>query len=138
MDLPTHISRKASQEHLSEFIQFTAEAAKSAGFGEEKINDISIAVEEALVNIFNYAYPEKTGDTMVACRIENDRRFVIEIIDEGESFDFESIEKPDVEADIGDRQIGGLGILLIKELMDSVDYRRDSGRNILQLMVKRP
>jgi len=138
MDLPAHIIRQASQKNLAEFIQFIAEAVETAGFGEERLNEIKIAVEEALVNIFTYAYPEKTGKAIVACRKEHNRQFVIEIIDEGEPFDFDSIETPDVKADIDDRQIGGLGILLIKELMDSVDYRREPGRNILQLTVKRP
>jgi len=60
---------------------------------------------------------------------------IIQIVDTGLSFNFAALDEPDISAGIEDRKAGGLGVFLIKKLMDDVQYRRENGRNILTLIV---
>ena len=101
----------------------------------KRINEIEIAAEEALVNIFRYAYQGQEGDVEISCKAEHGRTFIIEIIDAGMPFNPLSVSEPDITLDVGERQIGGVGVFLIKKLMDDVIYRRDGDKNILELVV---
>jgi serine/threonine-protein kinase RsbW len=109
--------------------------AKEQGLGDKRVNEIRIAAEEALMNIFNYAYQGKEGDVEVACKSEYGRAFIIEITDEGAPFNPLSATEPDTALDINERQIGGLGVFLMKKLMDDLRYRREDNKNILELVV---
>jgi serine/threonine-protein kinase RsbW len=62
---------------------------------------------------------------------------IIEIIDSGVPFDVTSLTDPDLTADVGERKIGGLGIFLVKKMVDEVKYRREIDRNILTLTIKK-
>jgi anti-sigma regulatory factor (Ser/Thr protein kinase) len=110
--------------------------AKGQDFDQKKIQEIELAVEEALVNIFNYAYPDGPGEVEVNCRADQDH-FAIEIIDSGIPFNMTSLPDPDLAADVDERRIGGLGIFLIKRVVDEVKYCREAGRNILSLIMKK-
>lgn len=103
--------------------------------GGKRINEIEIATEEALVNIFHYAYQEQEGDVEISCKTEHGRAFIIEITDTGMPFNPLSVSEPDTTLDVAERQIGGVGVFLIKKLMDDVIYRRDGNKNILELVV---
>ena len=93
-----------------------------------------LAVEEAVVNVMNYAYPQdKEGDITV--KIMSDGTPLVSIIiDEGVLFDPTMKERADTTLSAEDRQIGGLGILLVRELMDSINYERIEGTNVLTLI----
>jgi len=86
-----------------------------------------------LVNVINYAYPDKYGNIEITYEVKEDKRFVVEIVDWGIPFDPLSLPKPDVEAPMEKRKVGGLGVYLIRTIMDEVNYRRDQNRNILTL-----
>ncbi len=128
------ITIPAKLEYLGEVIQFVTKQAASFDFEDQKIFAIELATEEAVMNIINNAYPDKSGDLEVECYEENES-LVIEIRDNGIPFDLFSAEDPDITADIEERQVGGLGIFLIKKTMDHVKYRRESNSNILTLTV---
>lgn len=125
----------ARLENLRRFLEPVSECAKTEGFDQKRIQEIELALEEALVNIFKYAYPEAPEDVEVGCGMENDH-LIIEIIDSGIPFDMTSLSDPDVTADVEERKIGGLGIFLVKKMVDEVRYRREKDRNILTLAVK--
>jgi anti-sigma regulatory factor (Ser/Thr protein kinase) len=72
----------------------------------------------------------------VNCRADHDH-FLIEIVDSGIPFDMTSLPDPDLAANVDDREIGGLGIFLIKKMVDEVKYGREAGRNILSLAIKK-
>ena len=93
-------------------------------------------MEEALVNIFNYAYHDNIGDVEVACSTDNDL-FIVDIIDSGIPFNLLSYKDPDLISDISERKIGGLGVFLMKKLMDDVQYRRENDKNLLRFVVHR-
>ncbi len=124
----------ASLEHLEELMKAVSDCARSQGFDPERIGEIELAVEEAFVNICSYSYPGKAGNVAFACRLDN-KRFIIEMTDSGLPFDLTQLSDPDLAAPPEEREIGGLGIFLMKKLMDGVTYRREGDRNILNLIV---
>ncbi len=137
MQAPSSIKLPAKLESLERLIGFVSDCAAGEGIERKRITEIEIATEEALVNIFNYAYEGKDGDVEVVCRADNNDRFIIEIMDLGVPFNLLSLQEPDTSLDISDRQIGGLGIFLIRNLMDDVQYRREESRNILTLIASK-
>lgn len=122
-------------ESLPRFTEFLSHFAQKAGFDMQKIHEIELASEEAIVNIVNYAYGDTPGTIEVTCRVEPDDRFLIEIADSGMPFDPLEAKKPDLDADIDKRPVGGLGIYLAEKLMDDMRYRRESDKNILTLVI---
>ena len=129
------IKAPAGIEHLERLIEFVSSCAKEKGFTSKRIQEIELATEEALVNIFNHAYPEGAGEVEVRCRLNDHTRFMIEILDTGIAFDVLSVPKPDLSATVSDRKIGGLGVFFIQKLVDEVQYRRDGQSNILTLII---
>jgi len=123
---------------LGDLSAFVASCLEEGGHEPRRVGEVGLCVEEALVNIASYAYPEGPGEVTVTCRETAEGDLVIEIEDEGIPFDVLAREDPDVRAGLDERQPGGLGIYLIKRLMDVVAYRREGGRNILTLVVKAP
>jgi len=126
----------ARLENLGRFKESVVDCAKAEGFDQKRIQEIELALEESLVNIFNYAYPDEVGDVEVNCKLEAGR-LIIEIIDSGIPFDMTSLPDPNLTADMEERKIGGLGIFLIKKMVDEVKYRREKDQNILNLIIKK-
>jgi len=133
-----HIVVPAHLPSLQKSIAFVSSFAKAAGFELKRTREIELCVEEVLVNIFHYAYPGKGGQVTIACGRGDDGTLVIRIQDEGIPFNILSVSDPDITADIDERQIGGLGIYFVRQLMDGVEYRREANRNILTLSVQPP
>jgi len=126
----------AKLESLGRLIGSLSNCAKAQGFEQGKISSMELAAEEALVNIFRYAYPEAPGDVEMICKLEGDR-FTIEIIDSGISFDVTAMPDPKVAGGVYDREPGGLGIFLMQKVMNEVRYRRENDRNILTLIIQK-
>lgn len=97
---------------------------------------LKLAVEEAVVNVMQYAYPiGVTGDIDVNAQFDGlTLKFVI--TDQGKAFDPTQTAKADTSLSVEERPIGGLGILLVRELMDSINYERINGKNLLTLSKK--
>lgn len=127
----------ATMGHLERLIQFVVRHAEAAHFPMQRIREIELAVEEILVNIFSYAYPDTTGDVKLTCRIEGGLRLVLEISDTGIPFNMLNVPGPDLTADINERQIGGLGVFFVKKMADGAHYRRNGDRNLLALVFGR-
>ena len=73
MAVLTRLRMSARLENLGRFIGALSDCAKTQGFGQEKLSKIELAAEEALVNVFRYAYPEAPGDVEIICRLEGGR-----------------------------------------------------------------
>ena len=132
------IQLPAKIENMELLVQFISGIARKLGFSGKRIKEIELATEEALVNIINYAYPDHSGDIKVTCTQEPSKAFVIKIEDTGIAFDVLSLKDPDISAGISDREVGGLGVFLIRKLMDKVLYHRKNKKNILELIVHIP
>jgi serine/threonine-protein kinase RsbW len=136
MPLISEITLPADLAHLQAFLEQADHWAREAGLSEKKVQDIALATEEALVNIFHYGYREGEGEVAMACRIAPET-LTLEIRDTGQPFNPLSREDPDTSLSLEDRPIGGLGIFLIKQLMDEVHYRREGDQNILTVVIRR-
>ena len=95
--------------------------------------DIRLAVEEAVVNVMDYAYPSGTEGDVTVDVSSNGRRVKVVISDTGTPFDPTKTDRADTTLSVEDRPVGGLGILLVRQLMDSINYERINGKNILTL-----
>lgn len=94
--------------------------------------ELRLVCEEVFINIVSYAYPHRHGDVHVGCD-RMDGRLVIQLIDAGIPFNPLVSSEPDLSSDIEFRDIGGLGIFLVKNLMDKITYERVDDRNILTM-----
>ena len=99
---------------------------------------IDVAVEEIYVNIAHYAYQgTEVGDAVISLWFEDDpKAVVIEFRDSGMPFDPLAKDDPDVTLSAAERQIGGLGIYMVKKSMDDMQYQRENGENILTIRKK--
>ena len=95
--------------------------------------NIRLAVEEAVVNVMDYAYPSGKEGTVNIKALSNKNSLKIVITDTGAAFNPTEAANADTSLSAEDRPIGGLGILLVRELMDSINYERSDGKNILTL-----
>lgn len=101
------------------------------------IFQINLALEEAVVNVMNYAYPEETGREIWLEAEGDNKSIAFTLADEGIAFDPTQEEAPDITLAAEDRQIGGLGIFLVNQIMQSVVYERVDGKNILKMVWKK-
>lgn len=101
---------------------------------EKRILEVELALEESLVNIINYAYPDKDGTVEIRCVPSGEGKLLIEIRDQGIPFDIFSMSAPDLDAVVEERAVGGLGIYLIRQLTRVAEYRREGRTNVLSLL----
>ena len=127
----------ANFQYLDEIREFVGEAARQLGFSEKDIYSIQLAADEASSNIIEHAYSGiENGKLEIDCIIDHgDLKIVMR--DWGRSFNPESVPEPNIKADLSERKIGGLGMYLMRKLMDDVSYvTSPDGGNTL-IMVKR-
>lgn len=137
MEAGVRLRLPATLDSLEAFRAMVAGYARDHGMEPAALSAVELALEEALVNIASYAYPQAAGEAEVSCTFEGDR-LVLEIMDWGVAFDPSAAANPEGSGSLEERQIGGLGIHLMKRAMDEVRYRRDHGCNHLTLVkVKR-
>ena len=118
---------------LAEFID---EVCETAGLDMATTMKLNLAVEEAVVNVMNYAYPQGTvGDIYIVVQVDNNQLEFI-ISDSGTPFDPTTKAEVDTTLSAEERTIGGLGIHLVRNIMDSINYERVNGKNILALIKK--
>ena len=122
-----------SVSHLSAFVE---EVAEAVGFDAPMVMNLNLAVEEAVVNVINYAYPEGTKGNINIEACANDVRLKFTITDTGIPFDPTAIKDADTSLSAEERPIGGLGIYLVRQLMDSINYEYADGHNVLTLRKK--
>ena len=112
---------------------FVNEACQMAGFTEEDTSKVQLAIEEAVVNVMKYAYPFGThGDVTIEAQL-NGVRMKFTIIDSGAPFDPTAHPEADTTLSANQRTIGGLGIHLVRQIMDAVNYERIDKLNVLTL-----
>ena len=118
---------------LSEFIEGICE---ELNLDMSLTMSLNLALEEAVVNVMEYAYPVDVQGDVTIDAIANETHLVFIISDSGIPFDPTKKEKVDTTLSAEERSIGGLGIHLVREIMDSVDYEYRDNKNILTLRKK--
>lgn len=117
-----HLHILSQTEKLSIVREFVSEAAGKFGFDEESINKISIAVDEACTNIIKHSYDFASNKNIDITIMMNGSKFEIVISHQGKSFDPESIKSPNMKEYLSHFRRGGLGMHLMRSLMDGVEY----------------
>lgn len=98
---------------------------------EQAVFQVNLALDELLTNTISYGYPEGEEHEIIVGFVLKDERLVIEIRDDGRPFDPLQQSEPDINQDIEERPIGGLGIHLVRSMMDEMEYRREADHNVL-------
>nr|WP_320051253.1 ATP-binding protein [uncultured Desulfuromonas sp.] len=125
----------ASLEAYPQLLHFIVEQARQHAVPDAFFLRLELACEELLINIVNHAYPDVEGEVEVVCFVQEDEQgksFNVRIRDWGAPFN-PLEKKTSAVSDLDDSQIGGLGILLVKQMTDSVYYTRDNGSNVVTI-----
>jgi anti-sigma regulatory factor (Ser/Thr protein kinase) len=128
-------------ESLKTLREYSVEAAKQAGLPMNRVNGLRLAVDEYATNIIIYGYHDAgiDGDIRAAAKID-DYHLIISLVDTALEFDPTTRANPtdaDLEADLFDRPIGGLGIKLVRDNVDEWRYERQGNRNCNHFVLKR-
>ena len=126
---------KATRENLAKVNEAVEDFLADKPISFKTRTQIDLAVEEIYINIVSYAYPDSEGNAEIILS-ENNGEFVMTFIDEGVPYDPLAKPDPDTTLSASERQIGGLGIFLVKKIMDSVTYKYEDGKNILTISKK--
>ncbi|MEJ2732369.1 MAG: ATP-binding protein [Anaerolineae bacterium] len=116
---------KARLENVPLAIDCVAKLAQKVGLDKRTLYEIQLAVDEACANVADHAYRgEEPGDMEVSCYLEN-QLFTIRVRDWGRGFDPDSVVIPDVDAPLEERTLGGLGLFIVRQVMDYVQFTVD-------------
>jgi anti-sigma regulatory factor (Ser/Thr protein kinase) len=126
----------AKYEALDAMREFVCQAAEDAGMNASDSYKVQLAVDEACSNIIEHACDGECGEDIEITSTALDDRLTVMIRDHGEPFDPDTVPMPDLDADLKDRPIGGLGIFLMKRLMDEIRYEILGGAGNVLTLVK--
>jgi len=127
---------EAKTESLDDVINFITAELEKSGYPTHLINEICIAAEEIFMNITDYAYKPDGGNACIS--ISTKGKTVIRFEDTGRPYNPLEQKPPDLEKPVFEREIGGLGVFMVKKIMDTVEYSRVGGKNILVLTKNHP
>ena len=128
-----HLVLHNSVDQISQLTDFLQEIADEKGLDASTAMNINLALEEAVTNVIMYAYPEGTDGLVDLEAILRDDSLVFILKDNGTPFDPTAAPEADVTLSAEERKIGGLGIFLVRKIMDTVHYVRSDGQNVLSM-----
>lgn len=121
---------------ISRLYEFVEEVGNDFELSPDIVFNLNLVLEEAVVNIINYAYPKEEHESIYLSARMHEGSIVLVLTDTGKEFDPTAVPEADVTLSADDRQIGGLGIFLIRQIMNEVKYERIEGKNVLTLEKK--
>ena len=133
---PESLILPAQSDALSQFQEFAGAYALRAGFPEAMRMTLDLIIEEVVLNIVQHGYGDVGGAIELKCAVQGDL-LLLEFIDAAAEFDPLRRKDPDIECPLEERQVGGLGIYLVKQLAASVEYERRDDRNVLKVALSR-
>ena len=133
--MPKTITMEASLSNLERALAFVDETLEQMGCPMKQQMQVDLALEEAFVNVANYAYGGEPGPVSLSVLAEGETgQITIMLMDRGTPFDPLGREEPDLSLPAEEREIGGLGIFMVKKSMDEVRYAYEDGQNILTMV----
>ncbi len=130
------LTTPSQTENLELIRAVVAKIAQKAGFGEMAVMQIALAVEEACVNAIKHAHKNNAAKP-IRVRIKTDnQKLTAVVIDQGKGFDHQNLKEPDMQEYLAKRRPGGLGIVLMKRLMDEVRFESPKGKGTRVRLVK--
>ena len=128
------ITVEAVTDSISRVTAFVDEELERIGCPMKANMQLDICIDEIFGNIANYAYGSGSGNATVQLDFDEAERVVtLTFIDSGMAFDPRDAPEPDTTSPLEERPIGGLGLFMVKNMTDSLDYRREGGCNILTI-----
>ena len=124
------------RSEISRLYEFVEEVGNDFELSPDIVFNLNLVLEEAVVNIINYAYPKEEHESIYLSARMHEDSIVLVLTDTGKEFDPTAAPEADVTLSADDRQIGGLGIFLIRQIMNEVKYERIEGKNVLTLEKK--
>jgi serine/threonine-protein kinase RsbW len=123
----------SSLDELPRITMFLEDMGEETGLSMAHVLSLNLVLEEALTNIINYGFDDGS-DHIIEVRFRNSgNQLTIVVIDDGSFFDPTLSIEPDITLPAEERPEGGLGIFLIKKIMDTVEYQRKENKNYLTL-----
>jgi serine/threonine-protein kinase RsbW len=136
---PQAIKLTSSVDHVGVARDFVAEIAKAVPMSARQVYDLELAVDEALTNVVEHACAGRADATVELSVSHAEDQFTILIIHDGAGFDPDSQPDVDLKSYIAERRVGGLGLYLIRKLMDEVEYSTgEDGLRRIRLMKRHP
>lgn len=134
-DMPSDELRlEPALSEIPRLLDWAAGRCAAAGVAGEVAMKLALALEEAVANVINHGLPGSPPPHRLAVRLEiNADNVAAEVIDNGRPFDPTGIPDPDLTSPLEERQLGGLGIHLMRELMDGIAYCRAGDSNLLRM-----
>ena len=125
---------EAKIENLDEVNDFVQNSIAGCECSKKSIMQLGVIVEEIFVNIASYSYPDKVGTATVQTEIQdNPLAITLTFIDNGIKYNPLANDDPDLDLPAEEREIGGLGIFLVKSMVEEISYQYFEGKNILTL-----
>ena len=132
---------ETQRDELSHIIAAVEDMAERENWPPELVFRVQLAIEEVVLNVMDYGYDADSGEGLHEFEViltSDVDALTIEIVDGGRPFDpLNDASIPDLEASVEERKVGGLGIHLVRTMMDQVNYRREQGRNYLTLVARK-
>ena len=121
---------------ISKLNEFVEEVGTEFSLTPDVVFNVNLVLEEAVVNVINYAYPKEKHESIYLTAKLHEGSIVFVLTDSGLEFDPTEVPEADITLSAEDRPIGGLGIFLIRQIMNEVSYERIDGKNVLRLSKK--
>lgn len=121
---------------ITRLYEFIEEIGNDFSLSPDIVFNLNLVLEEAVVNVINYAYPKEEHQYIYLSATMKDGSIVLVLTDTGKEFDPTAAPEADITLSADERQIGGLGIFLIRQIMNEVKYERIEGKNVLTLEKK--
>ncbi len=137
-EIKAELTIQSSIEQLEQIRGFVWRAAHAFGFEEREGYKIVLAVDEACSNIIRHGYGKNSEEKLHIMIQTSDNRFTVTVNDHGKSYDIRTHPLPDMEAYFAAKNSGGLGIKLIRSLVDEIEYEQSNGENKLVLVKRLP
>ena len=128
----------ATMESLEIFRLFVLGRLRQLNIAQDLVFKVELVLEEVLTNVIHYSYPEESGEVEVGCAIEGNEKFCFCVTDWGIPFNPLERQDPELCEDICERHVGGLGIYLVRHLVDELCYHRQEGGNTLTFCFRLP
>ncbi len=132
-----YLNVKSDREQLEGVIDAVLELGEREEWAPECSYRVHLALEELVLNVMDYGYDDNFHDIEINV-ISSAESVTVEIVDSGKAFDpLHDAPEPDLDASVNERRIGGLGVHLVKTLMDQMDYKRENEQNRLTIVALR-
>lgn len=118
---------------ISRLAEFVENLGEEFMLTPDLVFNLNLVLEEAVSNVILYAYPKEEHEIITLSAKKDDNMLIFVLTDSGKEFDPTQIPDADVSLSAEEREIGGLGIFLIRQIMNTVEYQRIEGRNVLTL-----